>query len=243
MSDVGYTNLEPWDFQGEFNRVSYICRQMMERLGTMLPVQVQAVDTAGGVAATGTVDVQPLVTMLDGQDNATQHGTLRGLTYFRLQGGTNAVIIDPVVGDVGLAVFAMRDISSVVANRGGPANPGSRRTYDLADGIYLGGVLNGAPKQYVQFTATGVVVADANGNSLQSGPGGWTFKGTVTMGNVQVGGNVQLAGSIQGSGGGTYAGNIVTSGNVTASGVDLLHHLHSGVSTGGAQTGPPVAGT
>jgi hypothetical protein len=72
------------------------------------------------------------------------------------------VIIDPKVGDIGLCIFADRDISSVKANvaalRGGKGSvtPGSGRRFDMADGLYVGGLLNGVPTQYVQFSASGI---------------------------------------------------------------------------------------
>jgi hypothetical protein len=33
--------------------------------------------------------------------------------YFRVQGGADAIIIDPKVGDLGIAVFCSRDITGV----------------------------------------------------------------------------------------------------------------------------------
>ena len=57
-------------------------------------------------------------------------------------------LIDPTQGDIGLAIFADRDISSVRANRA-QANPGSYRRFDMADGVYIGGILNGMPTQTV----------------------------------------------------------------------------------------------
>jgi hypothetical protein len=87
--------------------------------------------------------------------------------YFRIQGGQNAIIVDTQVGDIGMAAFASRDISAVVANKTA-ANPGSFRRFDWADALYLGGFLGAAPTQYVQFTgstlnivATGTVNVNA----------------------------------------------------------------------------------
>ncbi|KML48199.1 hypothetical protein VL15_30575 [Burkholderia cepacia] len=130
-------------------------------------VEVKAVTNAGSVSPVGFVDVLPLVNQLDGSDNAMPHGVIHNLPYFRLQGGANAVIIDPQVGDIGLAVIEDRDISSVKANRG-PANPGSKRIFDMADGLYIGGFLNGAPSQYVQFSAAGISVVSPTKVTLQA---------------------------------------------------------------------------
>jgi hypothetical protein len=93
--------------------------------------------------------------MLTGDGTTVEHGTIHHCPYQRLQGGANAIIIDPEVGDLGIAIFADRDISSVMANKA-QANPGSRRRFDMADGMYLGGVLNGTPSQWVRFSAAGI---------------------------------------------------------------------------------------
>ena len=96
--------------------------------------------------------------ILVNQQNAAGIGIAEGqlvnLPYMRIQGGANAVIIDPQPGDIGIAVFASRDISTVIATKK-QANPATFRMYDFSDGLYLGGVLNGVPSQYVQFASGG----------------------------------------------------------------------------------------
>ena len=140
-----------------FGTQAFVIGQMIRRISTATLVQVQAVTTDGGVSPVGFVDILPLVNQVDGAGNATPHGTIYKCPYLRVQGGANAVILDPQVGDIGVAVFADHDVSSVTANRG-QANPGSRRRFDMADGLYLGGMLNAAPSQYVQFGAQGVTI-------------------------------------------------------------------------------------
>lgn len=64
------------------------------------------------------------------------------------------MIVDPVIGDIGIAVFADRDISTVKRTKA-QGNPGSRRRFDAADGMYLGGLLNSAPTNYLQLSSDG----------------------------------------------------------------------------------------
>lgn len=146
----------------EFNALSFLIRQILSEYSTVTLVQVKKVTNTGGVAAVGFVDVQPLVDQQDGFGNAVPHGMLYNLPYFRIQGGVNAVIIDPVVDDIGFAVFADKDIS-VVKSTKKRASPGSARRFSMADGIYLGGVLNGTPTNYVQFSGNDITVK-ATGN-------------------------------------------------------------------------------
>jgi hypothetical protein len=152
---VGYAN-ESSD-ASDLNRMSFVIERILARVSTATLVIVKSVTNEGGVSAVGYVDVQPLVSQLSGDGQATPHGTIYEIPYMRLQGGTNAIILDPQVGDIGICVFANRDISSVKATKA-VANPGSRRRFDMADGLYLGGVLNGVPEQFIRFSSEGIEV-------------------------------------------------------------------------------------
>lgn len=147
--------LGPAAQSGQFNAQAFLVAQMIGRVNTATPVKVVAVTNAGDVSPAGFVDVQPLINQIDGAGNSKPHGVLHQLPYFRLQGGANAVILDPQVGDIGIAVFADCDISGVTKAKK-QVNPGSERRFDMADGLYIGGVLNGTPVQYLQFTASGI---------------------------------------------------------------------------------------
>lgn len=154
-SNAGYRGpLGSTEATDRFNELNFVFKQLLSKVRTALLVKIISCTNDGGVEPVGTVSVQPLVNQVDGAGNAVPHGTVYNLPYFRLQGGTSAIIIDPVAGDVGLAVFCDRDISSVKANSpgaSGPSNPGSARTFDMADGCYIGGFLNNTPIQYIQF--------------------------------------------------------------------------------------------
>ncbi len=143
--------------RGEFNNIAFVVQQMLGKMQTATLVRIEKCTNAGGLSPVGFVDVTPLVNQLDGQGQPTPHVTIYNMPYFRLQGGGNAVIIDPQKGDIGIAVFASRDISKVKSTKK-QANPGSFRKYDFADGLYIGGVLNGTPTQYIQFSQEGVKV-------------------------------------------------------------------------------------
>jgi hypothetical protein len=221
MSETfGYGFMFPNDQLGAFNPVAFIVSQMLARVRTVTLGKVVSVTNSGGIIPAGTVDVHPLVSMVDGRGNATPHGTVFKLPYFRLQSGANAVIMDPVVGDIGIMLICDRDVSSVEANQD-TAPPPSMRMFNFSDGLFIGGILGTTtPTQYLAFTAAGIVVG----------------------GNLIVDGNLQLTGTIEGNGGGTYAGNISTTGNIIAGfgGADqvgLQTHEHTGNNT------PPTPGT
>lgn len=223
------------DPEHPFNITDQFIQQALGNVGTVKLVKVMSVKEVTGLAPVGFVDVQVLVNLVDGLlGSSMEHGTTYHLPYFRLQGGNNAVICDPAVGDIGFALCCDRDISAV-KNTKATANPATNRRFSVSDGLYVGGVLNGKPTQYIQFTDTGITIVDTNGNKLISSTTGWAFTGLVTMNN-----GMQLSGSIAGVGGGTYGGNFITTGTVQSGTVILGTHHHTGVTTGGGNTGGPV---
>lgn len=157
----------PKDSGSDLNALTFLVTQLLGKAWTGTLFLVKAVTNTGGVSAVGYVDVQPLVHQVDGDGNATPHGIIHNVPYFRLQGGTNAVILDPQVGDIGAGLICSRDISAVKVSKG-PNVPGSGRRFDPADAIYLGGVLNGTPTQYVQFSAGGVAVVSPTKVTIQA---------------------------------------------------------------------------
>jgi hypothetical protein len=195
--------MEPQNAAGDYTSTVFIIKQLLSQVHTAHLVVVQNVTNAGDVSPVGFVDVLPLVSQLDGADNMVEHATIFQLPYQRLQGGANAVIIDPQVGDIGLAVFAERDISQVKANKA-LSRPGSKRKHDMADGLYIGGFLNGAPTQYVRFSTAGIEITSPVAISLNAptinlngniGANGGTQGGTMTLNN-----NVNIIGTLTNNG-------------------------------------------
>lgn len=161
--------------QGEWNQLRFLIRQQMSKLNTSMPVRVISVD-ATGLEPVGFVTIRILVDQVSGDDMAIEHSDIPNVPYFRLQGGSNAVIIDPAVGDIGMASFCSRDISAV-KNARKSAPPGSRRQYSFSDCMYFGGFLNGTPTQYIQFTEGGILL-HSPGSIKNDAP-------SVQLGNVE----------------------------------------------------------
>ena len=144
--------------------IAFMIEQIINRVNVCTPVEIVAVHTEGPFGVVGTVDVKPLIDQQTVLGEAVEHTTIYGIPYIRIQGGTSAIIADPVVGDLGICIFADRDISSF-KETGREGVPPTFRTYDMADGIYIGGWnRNTAPVQYVAVNAEGI--------TEQAGPGG-----------------------------------------------------------------------
>jgi hypothetical protein len=165
----------------ELNEHTFLFKRLLRGgVWTSGLVEVISVTNAGGLSPVGFVDVSPMVHQVDGKGNATPHGVIHNLPYFRLQGGANAVIIDPVAGDIGGAMFCSRDISAVKATRGANV-PGSQRTFDPADGLYFGGWLNGQPTQYIRFSTAGIEIITPATSTITAANVNITASGTATV--------------------------------------------------------------
>lgn len=201
----------PGTSYGEYNQLAFIIGQHLSRMETVTLVRVDACTNNGGLSPVGFVDVTPLVNQIDGQANPTPHVTIHNVPYLRMQGGANAVILDPEVGDIGIAAFASRDISKVKATKA-QANPGSFRQYDFSDALYMGGVLNGAPTQYVQFNAVGIKILSTGALTLEAE-------------------SVEL----------TATDVAIVSATLTHNGVNIgATHVHGDVTSGASNTGTPT---
>lgn len=168
MSDSSLTrNFSPSIAWGEYNKVAFAIEQALAHVQTALPVKIVACTNNGGVSPVGFVDAIPLVHQTDANGNTVPHATIYNLPYCRIQGGANAVIIDPQVGDIGVAVFASRDISKVKnAKKASP--PGSMRKYSFSDGMYIAGAMNGTPTQYIRFSSAGIEIHSPTGITEQA---------------------------------------------------------------------------
>ena len=248
--------LLPSSTWGEFNNMAFMVQQALGKMQTATLVRIESCTNAGGLSPVGYVDVTPLVNQLDGQGNPTPHVTIYNVPYFRLQGGANGIIIDPQKGDIGVAVFASRDISQVKTTKK-QGNPGSHRQYSFADGMYLGGMLNGTPTQYIQFSTAGIrihsptrvkidapdVLIEAQTVEINASTSTTVTTPTFTVnGDAVVNGHTTMAGGVAQTGGGaaTFSGSMTVTGDVTADGVSLHNHVHGGVVPGGGNTGAPV---
>jgi Phage protein Gp138 N-terminal domain len=198
-------------FGSDFNAQAFLIKSMLANVRTATIVKVISCTNDGGLSPVGLVDVQPLINQVDGHGNQTAMPQIHSCPYFRLQGGANGIIIDPEPGDLGIAIIADRDISNVISTKK-QSGPGTGRKMDLADGMYIGGILNGVPTQYVQLNAQGIsikstaviTVTDGAGSVVVMGNDG---TGTMTFpSGLTVNANIQVNGAVVATGEGTFNG-------------------------------------
>jgi len=150
------------DNSSDIGRLKFVIDTALSGMRTAMPVQVVSVSNNGGVSPIGTVSLKPLVQGKDGGGNAIPHGVIYNCPYMRIQGGSNAIIIDPQVGDIGLGIVCDRDISAVQSSNA-EAPPGSSRKNDMSDMVYLMTIISATvPVQYVEFNPQGITVTTPN---------------------------------------------------------------------------------
>ena len=224
------TNHVASDAASEVGLMEYIINAALSGLRTAIPVQVISVSNNGGLSPIGTVDLQPLISAVDGSGNLWPHGVITNVPYMRIQGGANGIILDPQVNDIGIATVCDRDISTV-QNVGVKINPttghnftsapGSTRKNDMSDMVYLMTIIGAAPTQYVQFNSTGIHIVSP-------------VAVTVNAPTVSI-----TATNINTSGTWNHTGTLTSTGDVTAVGTHVHTHTHGGVTTGSGTTGAP----
>lgn len=176
----------------------------------------------------------------------------------------NSHITHPInKGDTGFIIFADRDISSWVETNN-RAVVDSARTHSMQDSYFVPGIVGGGnnanPNDVeIKYNNTTIHLrkngdVDINTSTkvninASSEVNVTTNKLTVNAPNSYFNGNVFVSqllttgGFVSNgtSGGGTaqFTGSINVTDEVTASGIDLSTHTHSGVQSGGSNTGQP----
>ena len=212
MAGSTYVGQSPFgDGNSELNRTEFIVRQVLNKMETATLVVVRAVNDTS-------VNVQPMVAQIDGAGTAYPHSIIHNVPIFSVRAGNSAIVIKPVVGDIGLAIFCHNDISSAKRTRK-PTSPASRRRFDWADALYLGGFLGSEPTQYIRFDADGIAIHAADGNPITA-TGPFVISGEVRVDDLSVGGTKVV---------GTQQAALPTNATDLASAITLLNAMKAGL--------------
>lgn len=200
------------------------------RVNTCVPVRVDSVEKAGDGSGALYVSATPLICQTDPEGNALPMVSIPRLPYFRLQHGKAAVICDPVVGDVGLAVFAKQDCSKLTGGTE-PVSPGSFRSFDMSDGFYLGGFWGKPPETYIWLDSESQSIK-VKAKELTIDAENVTVNATNVTLNVSSGMTINCPKL-------KLVGAMDVTGNVMSGSVSMQDHTHNGVQAGNQNTGRP----
>lgn len=259
MALKGFSDL--YTGNSELNRYRFLVERSISEMWTSFPVQVVGV-TAAGTDPVGYLNVVPMVNQEDGFGEIVNTDIIFNVPYLRIQGGANAVIIDPQEGDRGLAMACMRDITTVKETRQ-ISPPSTRRKYDPSDIIYLGGILNDLPVRYLRITDNGVEIQGVsnvtiNGDNTTINATTATVNAatqinmraplTIVEGNMFVSGGFGWSGTNYFPEGATRrlrinvpldsTSTIDADGEITGNGIPLSSHVHTYSGSSGT-TNPP----
>lgn len=228
-------NQRPSDVSSEGNAMAFAVRNMIG--------QFVFIDIVSVVEVTG--DTLTVISTLHGltTDNIKiDNQPIYDVPYLRLQRGSSAVIMDPVVGDIGLMAVCDRDITNVKATRADSA-PNSKRLHSASDAIYLTGIasLNTEPSQYVHFRNDGIDVVSPLVVTVSSPTIELNGDNRVSLNAPQIILNGQVTqGAGSHAGAAVFTNGATTPADFAAGSISLKTHRHGGVQTGGGSTGAPT---
>ena len=235
----------------EYDKVISQFNSLITNVNTAMPCKVVAIEKQEqrGVNIVGFVDIQLMIEQTNGQKKGNETAIICNVPYVRIQGGTNAVIIDPEINDLGVAIFASRDITNFKeARRQTP--PATWRKFSISDAIYIGGIRNQKPVQYIHFRNDGIeiyspkrvhittptVLIDSDNTTINTSAkttinanGGCEINAeTTNNGNVQINGNTKISGNLLVGGIIGQTGEGGGGGNVSLIGpVNVVNDLHA----------------
>lgn len=240
MADANPYN-SPFEAQFDPERAQlFIIQQLLRGIHTCTLVEVLAVRPASGKV--GFVDVQPMILETTTDGVVVEQTPIYNVPYLRYQGGPSAVILDPAVGDTGLALFAERDITNVKATQQ-PGPAATDRTHSSADALYIGGVLNADPTQWVKFLPNaGGIDVHTPGPLTGTAGGGMTLNVTGTANIVSSGAATLQAPSISLKNSGAALLKLLNSAFATWAAGHVHSNGNGGANTGIPTTLPPASG-
>jgi len=218
-------------YQNEEETLRLAMASLQARVWTALPGIVQSFD-----AAKMTCRVLPTI---NGRAR-NPDGTYRSVAMPTLldcpvmfPGGGGATLTFPVkAGDECLVVFSSRCIDAWWSS-GKALDPPEYRMHNLSDGFALVGVRS-QPRAFAVNTSKVELRSDDGATYVQLDPAGKVVKVTAPNG-------INLNGvTIDSSGNLNCPATVTATTDVVGGGKHLKTHTHSGVTTGGGVTGPPV---
>lgn len=244
---------DPADDGTLLGTLKHVLRKHLQNTDDMLPARVIAFDRASGVA-----QVQPMIQMVTTSGELRSRPQIASVPVMQLGAGGMMLSFSLNPGDLGWIKANDRDISLFLQSYQ-EAAPNTKRMHSFGDAVFIPDVMTGftipgedeanatlqtldgthrlsvAPT-YVKMTAGSnfVTVSDTLA-TIQVG----TTVLTITASGISltVGGTTMN----MGSGGITSNGSWSHTGTLTANGIGLSTHRHSGVQSGGSNSGGPVA--
>jgi hypothetical protein len=211
---------------------------MRNSLWTALPGSVVSFD-ADKVTAVVQPAIGGTIVQQDGTRKAVNLPVLTDVPVCFPRGGGCTLTFPVKAGDECLIVFASRAIDAW-AQSGGVQPPSDTRRHDLSDAFAIVGPQSQAHKIGSISTSKAQLRSDDGSTFIELDPAGQIVKVTAPGGINLNGVTIDSSGNVSAPAKITAADDIKsTSGDVVATSVHLKTHVHTGVTSGGAVSGPP----
>lgn len=207
-----------------------------KNLRVAMPVKVTSFDSGKQ-----TVSCQPMIKVKMVEGDSINLPVLVDVPVKFPRGGGFAVTFPIVSGDEGLVIIADRCIDGWWQS-GGLSEPLDMRFHDLSDGFFLPGV-SSVPNAIPSIDSNAIVMRKLDNSAYLKIDQGGQVEIDGTMLTVKC--PMIFQNGMQGQGGSsgaamTLTGDVQHSGGaINSNGVSLGNHTHSGVMTGGDNTGVP----
>lgn len=228
-----------------FNANNQQIASNIQKINTVFLAKIISVSTEG-TEGTKTVTAQPLICQIDANGNALPSPKLVEIPHYRVQAGAGAFVVNPHVGDIGVFVCAKRDISKIKNGVNDPQTPASFRSFDLADSIMIATIHTETASTYIYIDPDSGTIEIKAPESLTVNTATATINASgstsINSPETTISGHVTIKGglSVSGGEGAQVDGSISASGDITSGNISLQSHVHSGVTSGGSNTGTPV---
>lgn len=218
-----------------YNQLCYVVRQIVsEMVNTSALVSVNSVEAAGHENAAGNLSATPLVAQTDARGNKLPMAQIPKLRFFRYQAGKAAIVLDPVAGDQGVAVFFKQDSSGVKGGATEAVVPGSFRAFDQSDGVVFPSVQGAAPTVWIELTQDETITIHAPKSVRIESLGSEgkieleaKTKIEMTAPAIELNGAISTASATGDSGTMDIKGTVNVTQDVVASNISLNSHTHT----------------
>lgn len=232
MSDANPPSKDPADEGQLGGALRSIFRKLLQGVDGMLPARVLAYDREANVAT-----VQPIVAVLTTLGTTVPRARIARVPVMALGGGGFVLNFPLQPGDLGWVEASDRDISLYLQSLE-ESRPNTGRLHSFEDARFLPDVMR-------QFDAS-AVATDAM--TLQSADG--TVRVEISPSRlllvapqvqidspaIQVNGTTTtVAGAV------TFSGPVTMPAGATINGTPFVSHVHTGVTTGSGNSGPPLS--
>lgn len=181
------------------------------------------------------LQITPLINGLNADNTPITPPTIYDVPYCAIRGGNAGIITEFAVGDTVVVGFCQRQIDNTKQNMN-QSTPSLLRYFSLQDAVVLAHWSNNNPSVFLKLTS-GEVVLESQAlpitinttNTIAINANNATIKST----NVTLQGDVTINGSLT-----IGQSSFSSSGTSKIDGKQFLQHMHTGVASGGAISGP-----